>query len=87
MLSVIHYSIGSFKEIFLKEKGSTDMQPAVDYVQSVIRPEGIVVFTDGYVDVPVIKRRVMFVLSQKNNPEFYNESVEIYGKENVCIIQ
>jgi len=39
------------------------------------------------VDVPVIKRRVMFVLSQKNNPEFYNESVEIYGKENVCIIQ
>jgi len=85
--SVIQYSRGSWKDIVLKGKGSTDMQPAVDYVQSVIRPEGIVVFTDGYVDVPVIKRRVMFVLSQKNNPEFYNESVEMYGKENVCIIQ
>lgn len=84
--NILNYNKGDWKELILKGKGSTDMQPAIDYVEENIRPEGIIIFTDGWVEVPMIKRRILFVLSKKYNPEFLNNVIEYYGKNNVAII-
>jgi len=84
--NIMTYHKGNWKELVLKGKGSTDMQPAVDYVEENLRPEGIIIFTDGWVEVPNVQRRILFILSKKHNPEFLNNVIEYYGKNSVAII-
>ncbi|UYO99656.1 VWA-like domain-containing protein [Oceanotoga sp. DSM 15011] len=81
--SISEYNKGNWKDLTLKGSGSTDLQPAVDYVEKNIRPEGIIIFTDGWVEVPTISRRVLFVLSKKYNNDFYNEVISYYGKQSI----
>ena len=80
------YHKGNWQEIILKGKGSTNLQPAVDYVEQNIRPEGIIVFTDGWLEVPNVQRRILFVLSKKYNPDFLTQVIEYYGKNSVVIL-
>ena len=84
--SVLQYSKGKWRDTVLKGKGSTDLQPAVDYVEENLRPEGIVVFTDGWVEVPNISRRCFFVLSKKHNPEFFSQVIDIYGNKKIVTL-
>jgi predicted metal-dependent peptidase len=84
--NIMTYHKGNWKELVLKGKGSTDMQPAVDYVEENLRPEGIIIFTDGWVEVPHVQRRILFILSKKHNPDFLNNVIEYYGKNSVAII-
>lgn len=84
--NVIEYSKGGWQDISLKGKGSTDLQPAVEYLEKKYRPEGIIIFTDGWVEVPNVMRRVLFVLSEKYNVDFFNQVLEYYGKNSVIVI-
>ena len=65
--SVMKYGKGMWKDIKLIGKGETDLQPAVDYAQDQLRPEGILIFTDGYTDLPIVSRKVLFVISNRGN--------------------
>ncbi|ABS60165.1 VWA-like domain-containing protein [Fervidobacterium nodosum] len=73
------YKRGEWKNFEVYGGGETDLQPAVDIAQKDFRSEGIIIFTDGYVDLPKVDRRVLFVLSKKHNPEFYIDTKKIYG--------
>ena len=84
---VTEYKAGKWKEMEVYGGGETNLQPAVDLAQSKGRVEGIIVFTDGFVDVPSVKRKVLFVLSSKHNPEFIEDAVRIYGKNSVVILK
>ncbi len=75
---VSDYYAGKWKNLEIRGGGETDLQPAVDLAQN-FRSEVIIIFTDGYVDVPLVKRRVLFVLSKNHNKEFYEEVKERYG--------
>ncbi|MCX7653245.1 MAG: VWA-like domain-containing protein [Fervidobacterium sp.] len=79
------YRFGGWRNLEIFGGGETDLQPAVDIAQTKFRCEGMVIFTDGYVDVPKIQRRVLFVLSKKHNPEFYLDAKKIYG--NVFVLR
>ncbi len=85
--SVTKYSKGSWKEIKLIGTGNTDLQPAVEYAQKKLRPEGIVLFTDGYTDLPLVIRKTLFVLSKHANEEFIQEVKDVYGKSSVVKIR
>lgn len=78
------YRFGAWKQFEVWGGGETDLQPAVDLAQTQFRSEGIVIFTDGFVDLPKVSRRVLFVLSHKHNPEFYLDAKRVYG--NVFIL-
>jgi len=80
------YIKGKWKNLTLKGKGSTDLQPAVDYVEESLRPEGIIIFTDGFVEMPNIRRRSLFVLSKNYNPDFFNQSLQYYGVKSALIM-
>ncbi len=75
---VSDYYAGKWKNLEIRGGGETDLQPAVDLAEE-LRSEVIIIFTDGYVDVPLVKRRVLFVLSKNYNKEFYEEAKERYG--------
>ncbi|MFN6991879.1 MAG: VWA-like domain-containing protein [Fervidobacterium sp.] len=78
------YKFGDWKQFEVWGGGETDLQPAVDLAQTHLKSEGIVIFTDGFVDLPKISRRVLFILSHKHNPEFYLDAKRVYG--NVFIL-
>ncbi|KAF2956017.1 VWA-like domain-containing protein [Marinitoga sp. 38H-ov] len=84
--NIMRYGKGDWKNIEIKGKGETDLEPAVQYLEENIRPEGIIIFTDGYVDIPMVKRRALFVLSSKYNNEFKKNVEEIYGKYSVIVL-
>lgn len=84
---VIEYNRGNWKDITLKGKGSTDLQTAIDFAESNYRPEGVIIFTDGWLEVPNVSRRVLFVLSSKHNVEFYNQIIEYYSKNSIIVIK
>ena len=84
---ITEYKSGKWKDLEIYGGGETNLQPAVDLAQSKTRAEGIIIFTDGHVDVPVVKRRVLFVLSSKHNPEFIEDAIKIYGKNSVVILK
>jgi predicted metal-dependent peptidase len=84
---ITEYKSGKWKDLEIYGGGETNLQPAVDLAQSKTRVEGIIIFTDGHVDVPVVKRRVLFVLSSKHNPEFIEDATKIYGKNSVVILK
>lgn len=73
------YKPGGWKDFEIYGGGETDLQPAVDMAENLFRSEGIIIFTDGYVDLPKVSRRVLFVLSKKHNPDFYIDAKRIYG--------
>ncbi|MDK2951299.1 MAG: hypothetical protein PWQ77_964 [Kosmotogales bacterium] len=85
--SVTKYSKGNWKDIKLFGTGNTDLQPAVEYAQKNLRPEGIVLFTDGFTDLPIIMRKTLFVLSKHSNKEFIDEVKTVYGKSSVVSIR
>ncbi|PLV59733.1 VWA-like domain-containing protein [Thermotoga sp. KOL6] len=84
--SVVKYRAGNWKDLNIVGGGSTDLQPAVDYSERILRVEGTVVFTDGHVDVPVARRRILFVLSKFHNEDFQEEARKMYGKESVVVL-
>lgn len=67
--------------------GETDLQPAVNRIQEKYRTEGIVVFTDGFTELPSVSRRVLFVLSKHSNEEFAKQALEAYGKNAVVFLK
>ncbi|OAA31085.1 hypothetical protein AT15_08910 [Kosmotoga arenicorallina S304] len=85
--SVTKYGSGMWKELKLIGKGETNIQPAVDYAEENLRPEGLIIFTDGFTDIPHIKRKVVFVLSKHFNPGFLEDARRIYGKYSAVILK
>lgn len=83
----IRYSKGTYRNMEIIGGGETDLQPAVDYLQDKHHPEGIIVFTDGYTDLPIVKRRVLFVLSKHHSEEFKTQARKIYGRSSVVVLQ
>jgi predicted metal-dependent peptidase len=83
----MQYSKGVWKDLKLIGRGETDLQPAIDYAQEELRPEGIIIFTDGYTDLPVVKRKVLFVLSSKYNDTFLDDCENIYGRSSAVIVK
>ncbi len=83
---VTKYRRGDWRDLEIIGGGETDLQPAIDYAEEELRTEGIVVFTDGYVDVPIARRRILFVLSRHHNPDFIIEATKIYGPSSVVVI-
>ncbi|KLO22652.1 hypothetical protein X275_05110 [Marinitoga sp. 1197] len=84
--NVLQYGKGDWKNIEIKGKGNTDFEPAINYLEENVRPEGIIIFTDGYTDIPIVKRRVLFVLSEKHNSEFKSNAENIYGENSVIVL-
>ena len=48
--------------------------------------EGTIVFTDGHADVPLARRRILFVLSRFHNEDFQREARKMYGKDSVVVL-
>jgi predicted metal-dependent peptidase len=46
-----------------------------------------VIFTDGNVDLPVVRRRVIFVLSSHCNRDFECEAKKVYGNSSVVVME
>ncbi|WP_129409929.1 vWA domain-containing protein [Marinitoga lauensis] len=84
--NILRYGQGDWKNIEIKGKGNTDLEPAIEYLEENLRPEGIIIFTDGYVDLPVVKRRVLFVLSKNYNEDFKMSAEEVYGKNSTIVL-
>lgn len=83
----IRYSKGAYRNMEIIGGGETDLQPAIDHLQDNHHPEGIIVFTDGYTDLPVVKRRVLFVLSKHYSEEFLSQARKIYGSSSVVVLR
>jgi len=84
---VMKYRKGDWKDFEIIGGGETDLQPAVNYVESKLKVEGKIIFTDGHVDLPMVKRRVLFVLSKFHNKDFVEEARRVYGKSSVVILK
>lgn len=84
--NILRYGSGDWKNIEIKGKGDTDLDPAISYIEENIRPEGIIIFTDGYVDLPIVKRRVLFVLTKNHNVEFKRDVEEYYGTNSIIVL-
>lgn len=84
--SVVRYRSGDWRDLEIVGGGSTDLQPAVDYSEKVLRAEGTIVFTDGHTDVPFARRRILFVLSRFHNEDFQKEARRMYGKDAVVVL-
>ncbi len=84
---VSKYRKGKWREMEIVGGGETDLQPAITYAEEKLRTEGTVVFTDGHVDLPISKRRILFVLSKYYNPDFRKEVIETYGRSSVVVIE
>jgi len=84
--SVTKYVKGQWKDFQILGRGGTNLQPAVDYAQKGLKVEGLIVFTDGYVDLPLVKRRVLFVLSKTSSKDFANEARQVYGPGSVVML-
>ncbi len=85
--SVSKYRKGKWQQLEIIGGGETDLQPAVIHAEETLRVEGTIVFTDGHVDVPVARRRILFVLSKFHNPEFKREAMRMYGPSSVAVIE
>lgn len=82
----VNYSKGMWRNMQIVGGGETDLQPAVDYLEHNYRPEGLIIFTDGYADLPKVKRRVLFVLSKYHSDEFLVQARETYGRSSVVVL-
>ncbi|QTA38914.1 hypothetical protein JYK00_04740 [Thermosipho ferrireducens] len=84
---VTKYISGKWKNLEVYGGGETNLQPAIDYAEKELNIEGLIIFTDGFVDIPHIKRRALFVLSSKYNHEFLEDAIKIYGKSSVIVLK
>jgi len=84
---VSKYRKGSWKDLEIVGGGETDLQPAVTYAEEELRTEGTIIFTDGHTDLPLARRRILFVLSKFHNPEFKKEAILRYGRSSVVVIE
>lgn len=82
----VNYTKGMWRDLQIIGGGETDLQPAVDYLEHNHRPEGIVVFTDGFADLPSVRRRVLFVLSKYHSEEFFRQARDTYGRSSVVVL-
>ncbi len=82
----VNYTKGMWRDLQIIGGGETDLQPAVDYLERNHRPEGIVVFTDGFADLPSVRRRVLFVLSKYHSEEFFRQARDTYGRSSVVVL-
>lgn len=82
----VNYTKGMWRDLQIIGGGETDLQPAVDYLEHNHRPEGIVVFTDGFADLPGVRRRVLFVLSKYHSEEFFRQARDTYGRSSVVVL-
>lgn len=82
----VNYTRGMWRNMQIIGGGETDLQPAVDYLEHNHRPEGIVIFTDGFADLPKVKRRVLFILSKYHNDEFITQARNTYGRSSVVVL-
>lgn len=82
----VNYTKGMWRNLQILGGGETDLQPAVDYLEHNHRPEGIVVFTDGFADLPRVRRRVLFVLSKYHSEEFLRQARNMYGRSSVVVL-
>ncbi|MDI3472348.1 MAG: hypothetical protein PWQ20_801 [Thermotogaceae bacterium] len=85
--SIFEYKPGMWKNLPLFGRGLTDLQPGIDYAEKELRVEGTIVFTDGYVELPYARRRILFVLSKKHNPDFRKEVLERYGAGAAVVVR
>lgn len=85
--SVSKYRKGKWREVEIVGGGETDLQPAVIFAEENLRCEGTIVFSDGHADVPIAKRRILFVLSKFHNPDFKREAMKLYGPSSVVVIE
>ncbi len=83
---VARYRKGDWRDLEIVGGGETDLQPAVSYVEENLKTEGVIVFTDGHADVPLSRRRILFVLSKYHSTEFKNEAMKMYGSPSVVVI-
>lgn len=83
----MRYRHGMWRKMEIIGGGETDLQPAVNRIQEKYRTEGIVVFTDGFTELPSVSRRVLFVLSKHSNEEFAKQALEAYGKNAVVFLK
>ena len=56
------------KNIQIEGRGGTDFQCAIDYYESHAEYQGLIIFTDGYADMPKISRnkQILWILTGKN---------------------
>jgi len=64
-------------EVKIAGRGGTNFQPAVDYYCSHKEYDGLIVFTDGYAEIPTFNTRrpidVLWVLPSRNEYEEHKE--------------
>lgn len=84
---VMKYGRGMWRDLKLMGRGETDLQPAVSYSQEQLRPEGLLIFTDGFTELPSVTRRVLFVFPKSYNREFAEEARSVYGKAAVVFLK
>lgn len=82
----VNYTRGMWRNMQIVGGGETDLQPAVDYLEHNYRPEGLVIFTDGYAELPKVRRRVLFVLSKYHSDEFLMQARDTYGRSSVVVL-
>ena len=83
---VSRYRSGDWRDLEIIGGGETDLQPAVSHAEDILRAEGTIVFTDGHADLPLARRRIMFVLSKYHNIDFKREAIATYGLSSVVVI-
>lgn len=76
-------------EIKVIGRGGTDFQPVFDYFRtSKIHYDGIIVFTDGYADDPIItgrKPKVLWIFPDKQCEKYNAERLRLLGR--CCVIE
>lgn len=60
------------KNICITGRGGTDFQCAVDYYEAHPEFQGMIIFTDGYADVPKItkEKQILWILTSKNEYDY-----------------
>ena len=56
------------RNIKITGRGGTDFQPAIDYYENHPEYQGLIIFTDGYANIPKIKKnkQILWILTGKN---------------------
>jgi len=59
------------KTIRILGRGGTDFQPAIDYYENNPEYQGMIIFTDGYAEIPIIKKhkQLLWILTGKEEYE------------------
>ncbi len=77
-------------EVEITGRGGTNFQQIFDFVGNADRYDGIIVMTDGYADVPTVKKtyrtpKCVWVITDKESYEYAKERLSAIGR--VCYIE